>query len=36
MFENMTQSEAHDSMLNAVKEYYTRYMQVVYLMSMKF
>ena len=27
MFENMTQSEAHDSMLNAVKEYYTRYMQ---------
>jgi len=27
MFENMTQSEARDSMLNAVKEYYTRYMQ---------
>ena len=27
MFENMTKSEAHDSMLNAVKEYYTHYMQ---------
>lgn len=27
MFENMTQSEAHDSILNSVKEYYTHYMQ---------
>ena len=27
MFENMTQSEAHDSILNSVKEYYARYMQ---------
>ena len=27
MFENMIQSEAHDSILNSVKEYYTHYMQ---------
>lgn len=27
MFENMTKSEAHDSILNTVKEYYTHYMQ---------
>ena len=27
MFENMTKSEAHDSILNSVKEYYTHYMQ---------
>ena len=27
MFKNMTQSEAHDSILNSVKEYYTHYMQ---------
>lgn len=27
MFENMIRSEAHDSILNSVKEYYTHYMQ---------
>ena len=27
MFENMTKDEAHNSILNGIKEYYTRYMQ---------